>query len=73
MIKKIDHVFEKHSNCTKEYCNICYGGLCNCIVCGGAENSLTKECCGYKINSTVLNEITEGKVDYVGNKWRINV
>lgn len=42
----MDHVYEKHENCTRDYCNVCEGGLAICTVCGGMEGSLLPECPG---------------------------
>ena len=50
--------------CDDEHCNICNGGLAYCIVCYGAEGSLTTECCG--------RPMTEEEQDRVHMKQNLN-
>ncbi len=44
-------------------------GLCFCIICKGAESSLTKECCGMVLDEMVQNLITAGKTDFINGMW----
>ncbi len=50
-------------------CNFCDGGLSLCTVCGGAESTLTTECCGYKFSQSQEKLILKG-VDYYDGRWR---
>jgi hypothetical protein len=65
----VNHKYLKHENCELPHCNICDGGLAVCVVCGGAEGKLTTDCCGYKLNSNVLNEVYLGDSDYKDGSW----
>lgn len=46
----MEHIFEKHTNCTKAHCQICDGGLAICTICGQAENDLEPACPGQPDN-----------------------
>ena len=48
-------------------CNLCCLFLCS--VCGGAESSLTKECCGYNLAYEVLERVSQGKLDYYSGEF----
>ncbi len=48
-------------NCYETGCQFCDGGLGACTVCGGFEGTLTKECCGYKLDGFVQDAIYKGK------------
>ena len=50
-------------------CPYCDGGLGYCTVCGGAEGTLSSECCGYNLDDYVLAAIYHGGLDYVRDKW----
>lgn len=64
------HTFEKHDNCTDPYCRICSGGLSICIVCGGAEGSLTTHCPMKRIPERFLDKmIYQDGWDYRDGKW----
>lgn len=46
-------------------CQYCDGGLSWCITCGGAEGSLTTDCCGRKITADEETRIYNlGVLDY---------
>jgi hypothetical protein len=64
-----DHLYEKHDNCTNDYCHICDGGLAVCLICGCAEASLPKHCPGVKINEEVQARIMAGDLDFRDNEW----
>ncbi len=56
--------------CGNERCIICDGGLSVCIVCGGAEGTLTTECCGKRITSEEEDAIYKAEtLDYKDKKW----
>lgn len=63
------HIFEKHTNCQKEHCNICDGGLSVCTVCKGAEGDLTTECCGHFVSDIFRQQVYNGKIDFIDGKW----
>ncbi len=44
-------------------------GLAHCTVCGGAEGSLTTECCGHSIGEEKLDSIYFGGLDFIGGGW----
>ena len=47
-----------------EGCCICEGGLASCVTCGGAEASLTIDCCGERLSIISRECIQLGMVDY---------
>lgn len=49
-------------------CMVCDGGLGICVICGGAEASLTTECPGYKIGHDTLDKVMASKIDF-RNGW----
>jgi len=56
--------------CGEGPCSICGGGLSMCIVCGGAEGSLTTDCCGRQITEEEVKQIyTLGELDFRAGKW----
>ena len=68
--KRVKHTLEVHdADCEIMYCNVCEGGLANCVVCGGAESSLTSECCGYRIPPGISDQVSMGTLDYEGGIW----
>jgi Zn-finger nucleic acid-binding protein len=65
----MNHVFEKHDPmCESDDCPIC-GGLCKCIVCGGAECELTTHCKGMKLDQHLLDKICRKELDYFEGFW----
>lgn len=65
----LQHQRSTHTDCQKEHCHICDGGLFVCSVCNGAEGELTTECPGYRVEASVLEDVHQGKRDFVGGKW----
>lgn len=56
--------------CGKLGCQFCSGGLAFCTVCGGAEGTLTTECCGRKITKEEEDRIyKQGDLDFRDGKW----
>ena len=64
-------------------CFYCEGGLFSCTRCGGAESSLTTDCCGERMTLSALDSVSAGIRDYrrhdgwivrdpEGNEWRIS-
>lgn len=65
-----EHTWVKHTNCSDWSCPICVGGLGMCSVCGGAEGTLTTECCGRQITEEEQHRIYEvGDLDFVNGEW----
>lgn len=58
------HVLERHEGCQITHCNICEGGLANCIVCGGAEASMPTICPGRRLSHEELDAIQAGDLDF---------
>ena len=66
----MEHVLETHKGRSCEYgCAICDGGLALCKVCGGAEGSLTTECCGRELTEVTLDAVYGGTLDFKGGVW----
>ncbi|HLD89872.1 MAG TPA: hypothetical protein VI911_02435 [Patescibacteria group bacterium] len=65
------HTFVKHEKCKITPCPICDGALALCSVCGGAESSLTTECCGEKMPSWLEAAVSNSCTDFIGGKWII--
>lgn len=63
------HQRTTHTDCQKEHCHICDGGLFVCAVCNGAEGELTAECPGYRVEPNVLEEVFKGERNFVAGKW----
>jgi hypothetical protein len=72
------HVLAKPEDCTRcnnpealfcTPCNICDGGLAICVVCGGAEGSLTSHCAGERLDVAQLDRVYAGETDYKNGKW----
>lgn len=62
---KDDPCNEEHE---RDRCNVC--NLFICSVCGGAEGSLTTDCCGRTIQEDEAENIMSGKLDYtVADHW----
>ena len=63
----MDHTFH---TCKYDECRICNSGLAWCLVCGGAEGSLTTECCGRMITEEEEYRIYNlGKLDFKNGVW----
>jgi len=63
------HDLEKHKNCNKEYCSICVGGLALCTVCGGAEMTLTTDCCERPLTEAECDLIINSELDFKNRIW----
>ena len=63
--KEMEH---KYSMCNVKDESAC-AGLLDCIVCGGAESSLTKECCERKLIGEEAALISKGVLDFIDGKW----
>lgn len=50
-------------------CPYCVYGIFVCRVCGGSEDSLTTDCCGYKLDETALHMVVMARTDCVDGKW----
>lgn len=64
------HVLVRHTNCEREYCSICDGGLSLCEVCGGAEGSMPTECPGERMSGDQIDAVYAGNLDFVDNEWK---
>jgi hypothetical protein len=63
------HVYYE-CDCNRPGCQFCDGGLGYCTVCGGAEGSLTIECCGRKITKHEEDRIYYGgNLDFHDGDW----
>jgi len=57
-------------DCGRGSCLYCGGGLALCTVCGGAEGTLTTECCGRKISTLEEDRIyKDGNLDFQNGHW----
>jgi hypothetical protein len=73
------HTYMDQTDCTcshdnDESCwvcrNIVNGGLGVCRVCGGAEGTLTTDCCGRRITPEEEDQIYRlGTLDFVSTRW----
>lgn len=54
----------KLHRCEKPDCWVCRGGLIECVVCGGAEGDLPRDCPGYMMLPEELESISSGRMDY---------
>lgn len=68
MVKRVEHVLH---NCGAWDCGICEGGLALCIVCGGAEASMPKECPGVAMTEAQAAAVQAGMRDYWEGHWRL--
>ena len=58
----------KHE-CDEVECMVCDGGLFVCTVCGGAEGALTTECCGRRMSGAEINDVFNGKKNFIFGRW----
>lgn len=64
------HVYETHTDCRRDHCVICDGGLAHCTVCGGFEGSLTTDCAGRRVTGEEIRRIYDvGDLDYRDGGW----
>lgn len=64
------HIYEKHDDCgPDDICLICDGGLCVCIICGGAEVELTIDCCGRRMSIEEKDDVSCGLLNFKDGKW----
>lgn len=61
------HKFVTHQNCEIQNCMICDGGLAVCEVCGGAENTLTKECHSFTVTIEDFDELSDEEKESASN------
>lgn len=45
-------------------------GLAHCMICGGAEGSLPKECPGVKMTERELDAVYEGSLNFINGEWK---
>ena len=57
------------SGCNLTFCAFCQGGLSLCMACGGAEATLTKECCGRQMTAAEQDAAGSGGLDYCAGQW----
>jgi hypothetical protein len=55
--------------CDRIDCETCGGALAVCVVCGGAEISLTTECAGRALTQSEEALVTDGALDYKDGRW----
>lgn len=63
------HTLLEHTNCTKEHCPYCDGGLAYCTVCRCGEAELTTDCIGYEASDYLRNLVMQGSLDFKGELW----
>jgi len=63
------HQYEKHEPSCEQHCPICDGGLCHCVVCGGAEGTLTTECPGVRVSEAMHDSVYAGRLDFRDGQW----
>ena len=62
--------FSCGSGCSLTFCAFCQGGLRLCLVCGGAEGTLTTECCGRQMTPAEQDAVAVGgELDYCDGGW----
>jgi hypothetical protein len=59
------HTQVKHTDCDRQHCPICEGGLSCCEVCNGAEASMPTDCPGVRMSRDQENEVQFGSLDYL--------
>lgn len=52
-------------------CQFCDGGLGACTVCGGAEGTLTLDCCGFRLNKYILDAVYKGGLNFEDDEWTV--
>jgi hypothetical protein len=60
----MEHILEKHDKCEIPHCCVCDGGLAICTVCGGAEGTLTEDCCGRILSGDEQDDVYYGRLFY---------
>lgn len=63
------HVAVTHDKCTREYCNVCEGGLTICSRCRMVEGSLTTHCPGVDSYLEHGDAVYAGKEDFYDGSW----
>jgi hypothetical protein len=66
----MDHIYH---NCDDEQCRICPGGLLLCVVCGGAEASLPKDCPGVRMTGVEEDMVQDGTLNYINGEWHVKI
>ena len=61
-----------YHRCEEENCGACNAGLTLCVVCGGAEESLTTHCPGHKMDPRTEDAVYGGAMDYFRGSWLVN-
>lgn len=61
------HERKTHENCDDITCPVC--NLFICAICGGAEGSLTTDCCCYKVPYVMDQLVYAGAIDFVVDQW----
>jgi len=65
----VKHIYDDKCKCNNEdRCFVCYG-LKYCIICKGAESSLTTECCERKLTEKEDQDISHGRLDFINSSW----
>lgn len=61
-----DHMFKQ---CDCGDCHVCVWGMNECLVCKGAEGTLTTDCPKVPLCRDVLDQVFDKEVDYVDGRW----
>lgn len=65
----MEHKYFK-CKCNEPYCMYCDGGLGLCTICGGAEGTLTTDCCGRRITHEEEDRIyKQCNLDFRDGEW----
>lgn len=65
-IPKTDHVYHE---CKDENCFTCVAALVSCVVCNGAEGSLTTDCPAIPLNTIMQDMVMANKLDFVDGSF----
>lgn len=63
--------YECSPECDDSCCQFCRGGLGLCTICKGFEGTLTIDCCGFELNSHILEAIYHGGLNYKNGEWSV--
>lgn len=73
MMKHVLHDWTSHKNDDgpdrMNNCPICNSGLASCVVCGGAESCMPRDCPGRRMTEEEKNAVTAGNLDFRDGQW----
>jgi len=70
----MNHIwFKCKQPCDNPHCMFCEGGLGSCTVCEGFEGTLTRDCCGFKLDETDYDLIWKHGLQFTAEKgWHFD-